>query len=284
MKHQPLVEKWFPRCPDKLEVAGRLSDFYRCSHAYCAMTSGGNKAEHPQVRLLDALVMSDGKYAEVGCGGGVVCNLVAQRATVIGLDVSPLSLRKAQDTCSGAHVSFVCADAAYLPLASNTVDGSYTFEVLEHLWDPVAAVREMIRITRPGGFVLLSMPNRFSMDLHLKKHKLARCMDFFFAGCRHVYDGFTGVAFQNIVPDIEGDVYPDCDMITAVVPGNFARAIEATGCTVDFWDTTYMCAHRDGSSTTLNFQRNTGRPFLRHFGDHVLLLARKRSNDLLNAA
>jgi len=275
MRQKWLIEKWFPRCPDKSEVAVRLSNFYRCNHVYCEMTSAGNKAEHPQARLLDALVVSDRKYAEVGCGGGAMCNLVAQRATVIGFDVSPLALQKAQETCPAKKTRFVCTVAESLPISSNVVDGSYAFEVLEHLWDPVAAVREMVRITKPGGFVLLSMPNRFSMDLHLRKHKLARCLDFLLAGCRYVHDKVTGVAFQNIEPDLEGDVYPDCDMITAVVPANFARTIEAMGCNVDFWDTTYMCAHRDGSSTTLDFQRNAGRPFLRNFGDHVLLLARK---------
>jgi trans-aconitate methyltransferase len=74
---------------------------------------------------------------------------------------------------------------------------------------------------------------------------------------------------------LDRDVYPDCDMVTAVIPANFATALKSMGCRVDFWDTTYMCTHRPNSGTSLDFQRDTGRPFLRNCGDHCLLLARK---------
>jgi SAM-dependent methyltransferase len=156
------------------------------------------------------------------------------------------------------------------------VAGSFAFEVMEHLWDPVAAVREMIRITRPGGFILLSMPNRFSLDLHLAKKVAARAFDQAMALIRRGVDATSEIPYVNVMPTLDGEVYPDCDMISAVIPQNFAARLDTMGCQVEFWDTFYMCAHRQGSTTTLDFQRNAARPFFRHFGDHVLMLARKQ--------
>lgn len=253
-----------------------MAEFYARSAAYHEMTAAGDKADHPQVRLLGCLIKSGETYAEIGCGGGAVCRAVARTAHVVGFDVSPLAIEKAGEACAELPVRLVCAPAERLPLADGSVAGSFSFEVMEHLWDPVAAVREMVRITRPGGFILLSMPNGFSLDLHLTKRASARAADLAMGFVRWGLDRATQSPYVNVSPHLEGEVYPDCDMVSAVVPQNLAVVLETLGCRVDFWDTFYMCAHRQGSTSTLDFQRNTARPFLRHFGDHVLLLARKR--------
>lgn len=271
-----ILNYWFPKQPDRAVIGPKLAEFYAQNAAYHEMTRSGDKTNHPQVRLLTCLLKFCGNYAEVGCGGGDVCRVVSETAHVHGFDVSSIAVSHARQLCAGMPTKFDRSPAESLPLSDDSVDGCYSFEVLEHVWDPVAVVREMVRITKPGGFILLSIPNRFSLDLHLKKHKLVRCLDLFFAGCRYIYDRVTGVAFENIVPVFGENVYPDCDMITAVVSGNFVRAIESMDCIVDFCDTTYMCACRKDSITTLDFQRNTARPFLRNFGDHLLILAHRK--------
>jgi len=267
---------WFPPKPNLELISPRLAEFYEQNTVYHDMTRSGDKTGHPQVRFLTCLLEPNAKYAEVGCGGGDVCRVVAETAIVYGFDVSPIAITHARQLCGGRPCKFECCSANKLPLGDNSVDGCYSFEVLEHLWDPIAAVKEMIRITKPNGFILLSMPCRFSLDLHLRKHIPGRCLDFVFAGWRYVCDKYSGVPFENIEPDLDRNIYPDCDMITAVIPANFARTVNSLGCVVDFWDTTYMCAHRQDSTTTLEFQRNTERPFFRNFGDHLLLLAIKK--------
>ncbi len=271
-----MIDKWFPAAPDRKREESRLARFYAEKSEYHAMTASGKKTCHPQVRVLECLIHPGGRYVEIGCGSGAISRLVGETASVIGVDVSPLAIERARHIDSSENVEYRCAPAEKLPLSDNDVDGCYSFEVFEHVWDPVVAVKEMMRITKPGGFLLMSMPVRFSLDLRLKKSMIVRYVEILFAVCRYVYDTFTGRLFQNVAPHLDGDVYSDCDMITAIVPANFVKAIEAMGCTVDFWDTTYMCAHRDGSSTTLSFQSNAGHPFYRHFGDHVLILAHKK--------
>ena len=135
---------------------------------------------------------------------------------------------------------------------------------------------EMVRVTKPGGFLLISTPHLFSLDLHLRKKVFARSIEILFASMRLFVDQLFPVTHHHLVPDLEGDPCPDCDMITSLVPARFARFLESIGCSVDFWDTTYMCAHREASQTNLKFQRNTTHPFFRHFGDHLLILAHKK--------
>src|SRR5262249_54074544 len=56
-------------------------------------------------------------------------------------------------------LSFVCGDATHLPLASASVDAVTLFDVLEHVVDDAGALREALRVLRPGGALLISAPN-----------------------------------------------------------------------------------------------------------------------------
>ena len=269
---------WFPVAPTRDVVAHQLAEFYTKSTEYHNMTSGGDKTKDPQVVLLSSLLMPGGKYAEVGCGGGAVCRLVGDVGNVVGMDISELALQGARKLCAGTRgcVQFINTSADNLPLPDGAFDGVYSFEVIEHVWEPERMISEMVRIAKPGGFILLSTPNQFSLDLHLPTRISVGCVKLILALIRRMYDLTSGKTFCHVPPDFDHGIYPDCDMITATVPSNFAKLIDTLGCDVEFWDTTYMCAHRLGSRTTLEFQRNAGKPFLRHFGDHFLMLARKR--------
>lgn len=228
------------------------------------------------MRLLECLITRHGRYAEIGCGGGSVCRLISETAFVYGFDISPLALENARRLCGERNTSFVQAAAEHIPMADGVVDGCCAFEVLEHVWDPLPVVVEMIRITRRGGFVLISAPNAFSLDMHIPKRASVRACEMILAGIRLATDCARGRTCVHVRPHLEGAVYPDCDMITSIVPSHFARAVGRMGCKVIFWDTTYMCAQKDNSGTDLYFQRNTGRPFFRHFGNHLLLMAVKK--------
>ena len=53
-------------------------------------------------------------------------------------------------------------DGARLPLDDESVDVAAAVEVIEHLENPRAFVRELARITRPGGWVVVTTPNQLS--------------------------------------------------------------------------------------------------------------------------
>lgn len=269
-----VFKRWFPACVLQKDWDDALRMFYHSSAAYHAMTASGDKTVHPQVGVLRALARAEGRYLEVGCGSGAICN-AGIAGQFIGVDVSPVALAAAHEQ-SGGKNRFAAASALALPFVKDSFDGVYSFEVLEHVWDPLAAAQEMLRVLRPGGFLLISAPAYFSLDLHLHKKKLPRVFDAVFCLIRHMLDRTRGIVFSNIAPKLTGEIYPDCDLISAIRPFAFARALAQRGADIFFCDTTYMCAHSPGSLTTLSFQRGTVRSLIRHFGDHFLLLAHKK--------
>lgn len=276
MSIDALLKKWFPPAPDRAAIEPVLDLFYRTNNDYHIMTDSEDKTTHPQARLLDALISAEGKYIEVGCGGGRICEMVGRIARVHGFDVSELAIRRAAARVNNDRVSFMRASVEDLPVADDFADGTFSFEVLEHVWEPERALSEMVRVTKPGGFILVSAPNRFSLDLHLRKKRLARAFECLLALCRYCYDKALGHVHVNVMPDLNGNVYPDCDMISALIPANLPFLFRRAGCAVVFLDTFYLCAHNPKMGMGLSFQKNTGRVFLRYFGDHILLLARKQ--------
>ena len=105
-------------------------------------------------RLLDAAPES--RVLEVGVGGGNVLERIAGRR--VGIDLSPFILAKARARL-GSNASLLRSDAAALPFATGAFDRVYCSEVLEHVLEPEAVVREMRRVLAPGGHVVVSVPN-----------------------------------------------------------------------------------------------------------------------------
>ncbi|RZU34001.1 class I SAM-dependent methyltransferase [Blastococcus saxobsidens] len=104
-------------------------------------------ALHPGLDLLD-----------VGCGPGTITVDLAARVApgrVLGLDLSPDPLDEARETAAraGVPVTFAVGDVYALDLPDDSFDVVHAHQVLQHLTDPVAALREMARVCRPGGVI-----------------------------------------------------------------------------------------------------------------------------------
>lgn len=99
---------------------------------------------------------------DVGTGPGALAIEIAMRCgscSVIGVDVAPEMLATAEDRARGAgvadRVAFRVADAAALPLADGSVDVAVSTLSLHHWRDVPAILRELHRVVRPGGHVLI---------------------------------------------------------------------------------------------------------------------------------
>jgi 2-polyprenyl-3-methyl-5-hydroxy-6-metoxy-1,4-benzoquinol methylase len=95
---------------------------------------------------------------DVGCGPGTITVDLAARVApgrVFGLDVSPAPLAEARALAerTGVEVTFEVGDVYALAADDDSFDVVHAHQVLQHLTDPVAALREMARVCRPGGLI-----------------------------------------------------------------------------------------------------------------------------------
>ena len=98
-----------------------------------------------------------GRVLENGCGVGMYAQkLAALGGTVIGLEYDRERAKEARGR--SAHVVNAAGEA--VPLPSGTFDLILSHEVIEHVQDDRAAVREMARLLNPGGRIVLFCPNR----------------------------------------------------------------------------------------------------------------------------
>lgn len=96
----------------------------------------------PEMTLLD-----------VGCGPGTItADLATKVRQVTGIDSSPEVIGVARRTAP-ANVTFQAADVHDLAFADASFDVVHAHQVLQHVADPVRALREMRRVCRPGGIV-----------------------------------------------------------------------------------------------------------------------------------
>ncbi len=113
--------------------------------------------DYGQKRLL-ALVQPGAQVLDVGCGPGAVSAVLAEavgpEGRVVGVDLQLAQLELAREYCAERgleNVSFQPADATALPFADASFDLVYAKFLLLHLPEPAPAVREMVRVLRPGG-------------------------------------------------------------------------------------------------------------------------------------
>jgi ubiquinone/menaquinone biosynthesis C-methylase UbiE len=96
---------------------------------------------------------------DVGCGpGSITCDFAGLVAPgkVTGLDRSPDVITHAQELASDRgveNVEFVAGNIYDLDFEDDTFDVVHAHQVLQHLTDPVEALREMRRVAKPGGIV-----------------------------------------------------------------------------------------------------------------------------------
>ena len=110
--------------------------------------------------VVATLVRQEAVVADVGTGTGEVLVALAQRvARVIGVDNSDKMLEVCRERLKRfglTNVTLRLGEAEALPIASDECDTAYSSMLLPHLADPAVGIREMARVVKPGGKVVIS--------------------------------------------------------------------------------------------------------------------------------
>jgi SAM-dependent methyltransferase len=124
-----------------------------------------------QTRRLDLVRrwadLSGARILDVGCGVGMYTKKFRRFSDhVTGVEIDPSVAGEAQTRISGASAGetsksgIVVSPAETLPFIDGSFDVVFSHEVIEHVDDDRAAAAEMVRVTAPGGRIVLFCPNR----------------------------------------------------------------------------------------------------------------------------
>ena len=108
--------------------------------------------------------VAEQKVLDVGCGGGILCEAMAQRgAHVTGIDMgeAPLAVGELHKLESGVEVDYQKSTAEdFAQSHGEEFDVVTCLEMLEHVPDPGSVVRACAAMTKPGGTLFFSTINR----------------------------------------------------------------------------------------------------------------------------
>jgi SAM-dependent methyltransferase len=137
---------------------------------------GERKARNEVLRHLPEL--SGTRLLDVAIGDGRNMPLIPRECHVFGVDISRVLLEKCQRDYSDRDIRLILGEGETLPFPDATFDNLFSLGALNHMNDPGTVLKEMARVVKPGGMVVVAdevpdLPNR-QIAHKLGLHKLQR--------------------------------------------------------------------------------------------------------------
>lgn len=124
------------------------------------------------VKMVEEALNGCNKVLDVGCGAGYIAVPLAERFKVHGSDFSKgmlnLAVKRARE--SNLKINFTHADSHLLPFDDDFFDAAYCRFALWPLKYPEKALKEMVRVVKPGGRVVIVEVDR---EKKFNKHKIS---------------------------------------------------------------------------------------------------------------
>jgi SAM-dependent methyltransferase len=209
---------------------------YRKNEAYAEFLAGWDAGFYAKYADTLRPTTAGGRALDVGCGvGQVVARLTEAGFEAHGVDVSEPNIERARKFSPRCQLY----DGKHLPFADGFFASVGALNVLEHVEEPEAFIKELVRVAAPGGRVLISSPNFFRAlglrDYHPKMRGLAnkwRNWRRMSAKRRQMRLEPETVRFDRMTPIVKEPFTPDDDAIVATNALEIQFFLERAGCVV----------------------------------------------------
>jgi ubiquinone/menaquinone biosynthesis C-methylase UbiE len=142
-------------------MADVTRDFYNLKYKQAALELNSHQLARMRavLRYVAMRRFTGGiRSLDVGCGTGWLAEQLARYGEVCGLDISEEAVQQARRRVPAG--TFTVADFLNEPITWEPFDLVICSEVIEHFVDQAGAVRELARLTKPGGTLILTTPNK----------------------------------------------------------------------------------------------------------------------------
>jgi 2-polyprenyl-3-methyl-5-hydroxy-6-metoxy-1,4-benzoquinol methylase len=118
------------------------------------------RADEPRLAWTWRHVQPTDDVIDIGCHKGEMTLYLRQRTRgrVVGVDISEQAIADARHFFGTENIEWVLSEAEAIPLPSDSFDVAVLCEILEHVIDPEPVLREAERLVKPGGRIILSVP------------------------------------------------------------------------------------------------------------------------------
>jgi SAM-dependent methyltransferase len=133
--------------------------FRKWERLFLTLQGGARRARMSILRHLSGLNRSDARVLEVGIGDGENLRFLPPSWAVYGVDIARTQLVACRDRYPRTRGRLAWAEAERLPFADSTFDACYSIGGFTYYEDHAAALREMRRVTRADGPVVVADEN-----------------------------------------------------------------------------------------------------------------------------
>jgi 2-polyprenyl-3-methyl-5-hydroxy-6-metoxy-1,4-benzoquinol methylase len=150
--------------PDEIDALLNVDSFSRIPERIVpGRTDRAETADH-MARYRFAATRARGRTLDLGSGVGYGASIIAAAQSVnslIALDISSRALAFGKGSY-GETIPFVTGDAGALPFSKDSLDSVVCLEMIEHVPDAKRVLREIARVLRPEGLLIVSTPNKWT--------------------------------------------------------------------------------------------------------------------------